>query len=91
MSLLGIVSVKAENKNPGMSVAKGAMAKVGAPIVAMAKAVIGTPKTMPASIRRLVSMGNSLTMLMVLVIMSLLSTSVVALSGGLLYTWCRYC
>ncbi len=68
--------MNAENRKPGIRVARGAMATAGAPIVANVNAVIGTPNTMPASILLLVSIGSSLTMFIVLVKKSLLSTAV---------------
>ena len=70
----GSVSIKAENKNPGMTVARGAIAMDGTPTAAIVAAAMGTVNTMPASIRRLVSMGSSLIMLTALVMKSLLST-----------------
>ena len=66
--------MKAENKNPGMTVARGAIAMDGTPTAAMVAAAMGTVKTIPANILRLVSIGSSLIMLTALVMKSLLST-----------------
>ena len=71
---LGSVSVKAENRKPGMTVARGAMNIEGTPTAAIVAAAMGTVKTIPASIRRLVSIGSSLIIFTALVIMSLSST-----------------
>ena len=72
-----MTSVKAANTKPGTTVARGAMAKGGRPTAAMVSAAMGTPTIMLASMCRLVSMGMSWIMSIVLVIMFLLSGSVV--------------
>ena len=77
----GSVSIKAENKNPGMTVANGAISIDGTPTAAIVAAAIGTEKTIPDNILRLVSIGSSLIMFTAFVMKSLLSTYV-SLSGG---------
>ena len=85
---VGLVSVKAENKNPGMAKAKGAMAPTGAPNVAIVNAVIGKPVIMPANIRLRVSIGKSRTMLIVLDKKSL-SSYAVTFGAGVKGTTCK--
>ena len=68
-----------------MTVARGAINIEGTPTAAMVTAAMGTVKTIPASMRRLVSIGSSLIMLTALVIMSLSSTYVTISGGGLLF------
>ena len=55
----GSVSVKAAKRNPGMAKAIGAMAKVGAPMVARVRAAMGTPMINPDNILLRSSMGKS--------------------------------
>ena len=74
--------MKAENRNPGMTVASGAINIDGTPTAAIVAAAIGTVKTMPASIRRRVSIGNSCIKFINRVMASRLSTSVTFKAGA---------
>ena len=70
-----------------MAKAMGAMARVGTPIVAIVKAVMGTPMVNPANILLLVSMGSSLAIFSALVRKSLLSTPVELSELGKYCSW----
>ena len=65
-----------------MTMAKGAMARLGAPAAAMVRAAIGTPIIMLASMCRRVVMGNSFTVSIRAVIMSFRSSLVSVLLAG---------